>query len=39
MRPLKFVYFYLYQVDVILPGLGEAVLEIGVVVRVHLIAF
>lgn len=37
--PLEFAYFNLYQVDVVLPGLREAVLEIGVIVSVHLIAF
>ena len=37
--PLEFAYLNLYQVDVVLPGLREAVLEIGVIVRVHLIAF
>lgn len=36
--PLELVNLYVYQINVVLPGLAEAILEVGVVVRVHLVA-
>lgn len=35
---LELVNLYVYQINVVLPCLAEAILEVGVVVRVHLIA-